>query len=70
MLLIIYLNCIGDILNVIGLSDYFVVILEVNLKFIMLIKFFYKVYLYNNMNFDGLRDFMLKLLRGFFCIKF
>lgn len=54
LLLLIYLNVVGDILNFFGLNDYFVVIFEVNLKFIRFVKYLYKVYLYNKVNFDGL----------------
>lgn len=68
-LFVIYLNVIGELLIEIGFSDYIVVIFEVNLKFIRLVKFFYRVYFYNKVNFFGLRKFMWELLFVFFVFK-
>lgn len=65
LFLFIYFNSVFNVFMLFGLSDYFVVIFEINLKFYCFIKFFYKVYVYKKVNFDSLNDFILKLLDFF-----
>lgn len=69
LFLFIYLNSVLNVFMFFGLSDYFVVIFEINLKFFCFIKLLCKVYIYKKVNFDGLNDFIFKLLLEFFVLN-